>query len=64
MTSIDSSCPRCGKAFHCGVNDAEPCACTTLKLDEALLAELRERFDCCLCLACLKELHSERTPAP
>lgn len=64
MRSVaDSRCPRCGGAFHCGVNDVEPCACTTLRLDDATLADLRQRFDGCLCLACLREL-SMTQPAP
>lgn len=54
--SADNACPRCGSAFHCGVNDARPCACTTLQLDAATLAGLRQRYTGCLCLACLREL--------
>ena len=50
----DSRCPRCGGAFHCGVNDVEPCACTTLSLDEPALADLRQRYAGCLCLTCLR----------
>ena len=55
----ESRCPRCGGAFHCGVDDPQPCACTTLTLAPALLASLRERFDSCLCLACLAQLQAE-----
>jgi Cysteine-rich CWC len=55
---VTSGCPRCGAGFHCGVHDAAPCACTTLSLDADLLARLRERFDGCLCLACLAELQA------
>ena len=50
------ACPRCGNAFHCGVNDSTPCACTTLRLDAATLAALRERYDGCLCVTCLAQL--------
>jgi hypothetical protein len=46
-------CPRCGGAFHCGAADPGPCACTTIELDAALLAELRTRYAGCLCLPCL-----------
>jgi hypothetical protein len=53
-----SSCPRCGGEFHCGAHDPAPCACTTLTLDTALLARLRDRFDRCLCIACLVELQA------
>jgi hypothetical protein len=55
MSETDA-CPRCGGGFHCGVNDAAPCACTTVKLSTELLAELRARYTTCLCLACLTEL--------
>ena len=52
-------CPRCGGAFRCGANDAAPCACTELTLAPALLARLREEFEGCLCLGCLRELARE-----
>jgi len=52
----NSRCPRCGGPFHCGANDPTPCACGTLKLDAALLADLRQRYDRCLCLRCLAAL--------
>ena len=54
-------CPRCGGGFHCGVNDAAPCACTTLKLSAATLSGLRARYSGCLCLSCLGELAREDT---
>jgi hypothetical protein len=61
----DDRCPRCGGSFHCGANDAAPCACNTIKLDAATLAALRARYDGCLCLACLRALESEATmPCP
>lgn len=53
------ACPRCGGGFHCGANDAEPCACGALQLNPALLAELRVRYTGCLCLACLRALAGE-----
>lgn len=58
----DDRCPRCGGAFHCGANDAAPCACTTLQLDDATLADLRQRYSGCLCLGCLRELAAEPNP--
>jgi hypothetical protein len=42
------------------VNDVAPCACSKLRLDEATLAALRQRFDGCLCLACLREYAAPR----
>ena len=49
-------CPRCGGGFHCGMQDAAPCPCTTLTLSAALQADLRQRYTGCLCLACLQAL--------
>jgi ribosomal protein L34E len=61
-------CPRCGAAFHCGIDDAEPCACTTLELDAGVQQRLRERYTGCLCMTCLRELGGRRAevavPAP
>jgi hypothetical protein len=55
-TAFDSRCPRCGGGFHCGVNDAAPCACTGVRLDAATRTMLRERYTGCLCVRCLAEL--------
>ena len=54
--TADERCPRCGGAFHCGIDDAEPCACAALVLDAALQRRLRESYTGCLCLRCLREL--------
>jgi hypothetical protein len=52
-------CPRCGARFHCGAGDRRPCACAALTLDADLRAALCERFDGCLCPACLSRLAAE-----
>jgi len=52
----DARCPRCGGKFHCGIDDAAPCACTQLRLSEATLSELRARHHGCLCPWCLQAL--------
>jgi hypothetical protein len=54
--AADARCPRCGEAFHCGANDAQPCACTAIALDAATLAALRARHVGCLCLRCLAQI--------
>ena len=48
-----STCPRCGEAFGCGAGEPTPCWCVSHTLDDATLAALRERYDACLCPACL-----------
>jgi len=55
-------CPRCGAAFHCGMNDPGPCACTTLTLSPALQARLAAAYRGCLCLRCLAELAAQDAP--
>jgi len=63
----EDRCPRCGGGFHCGVNDAAPCPCTTIALSAATQAALRTRYDGCLCLRCLQVLSDEAlrpSPAP
>jgi Cysteine-rich CWC len=57
-------CPRCGAAFHCGIDDEAPCACTGITLDAATLADLRRRGGGCLCLRCLQLLADEAPVAP
>ena len=59
-TAADSDrCPRCGGGFHCGVQDATPCPCSTVKLSADLRASLVQRHTGCLCLACLQALSAD-----
>jgi hypothetical protein len=54
-------CPRCGAAFHCGIDDAAPCPCTGVALDAALQQRLRDLYIGCLCLRCLQALSAVTT---
>lgn len=58
----EDRCPRCGGGFHCGMQGATPCPCTTVRLSAAQLDELRRRYTGCLCLRCLHEL-AQAAPA-
>jgi Cysteine-rich CWC len=62
VPDVDNRCPRCGGGFHCGFDDAEPCACTALQLEDRALADLRARYTGCLCLACLREIAASIDP--
>ena len=57
-------CPRCDGAFHCGMADKGPCACTGITLDAATLADLRQRYSGCLCLRCLQALATQAVVSP
>lgn len=57
-------CPRCGGAFHCGMHDAAPCACTTLTLATATLDDLRDRYAGCVCLRCLTAIAAGASVEP
>lgn len=61
--SCNDRCPRCGGMFHCGIDDTDPCACTSVTLSPALLADLRGRYTGCLCVRCLSEVAAEAQPA-
>ena len=56
-------CPRCGGSFVCGVAGPGPCDCTTVTLSAELQRSLRQQYAGCLCLACLRALASEESPA-
>lgn len=55
-SELSDRCPRCGAAFHCGAQDSAPCPCAGLSLPAPLQAALRQRWQGCLCLACLRAL--------
>ena len=57
-------CPCCGAAFDCGACGPTPCACTSVTLSAALQAELRDHFDGCLCLSCLRWLAQQEATMP
>jgi len=62
VSASRDTCPRCGRDFHCGVEDEAPCACTTIALHAAMLGDLRARYgtEHCLCLGCLAELAAQQ----
>ncbi|MDC6166503.1 cysteine-rich CWC family protein [Paucibacter sp. XJ19-41] len=53
--ALNETCPRCGGPFHCGAGEAV-CECFDLRLSPELMSELRENYQRCLCIACLKAL--------
>ena len=52
-----SICEACGESFTCGVTLAG-CWCAEIKLSESVRAELRTRYQRCLCRACLERFEA------
>jgi hypothetical protein len=53
-TNVEKKCSRCGEVFLC--KQEVGCWCANMRVDSAVLAQLRERFADCLCEACLRKL--------
>ena len=51
-------CERCGQSFACGASLAG-CWCAEVKLMDEQRAELRRKFQRCLCRECLEEFARE-----
>ncbi|MBC7910945.1 MAG: cysteine-rich CWC family protein [Pyrinomonadaceae bacterium] len=47
-------CEACGSEFTCGAR-LKGCWCSEIKLNDAVRAGLRERYEHCLCRACLEQ---------
>lgn len=55
----DSSvCESCGNSFTCGATLAG-CWCSEIKLTDEIRADLREKYERCLCRDCLEKLSIE-----
>ena len=55
-----SACESCGAEFVCGATLAG-CWCCEIKLSEETRAELRARYQRCLCRACLERYAAGET---
>jgi len=57
-----SVCEACGSEFTCGATLAG-CWCSEIKLSDAVRAELRGRYERCLCRKCLESVADEKKSA-
>jgi ribosomal protein L34E len=57
---LNTRCPRCGEAFHCGVADGAPCQCAAVPLPNRVCDHLRANYSGCLCCGCLREVVAEQ----
>jgi len=51
-------CPRCLKPFECKPGNITQCQCFEVKLTSKELEFIKEMYDDCLCVDCLKELQN------
>ena len=51
-------CERCGRHFHCGARDAQPCWCATAFPP---IMDGREAVAGCLCPDCLRQAIARRS---
>ncbi len=52
-------CPRCNTPFECKVGSILLCQCSTISLNDDERDYIKQKFDDCLCVNCLKELKIE-----
>jgi hypothetical protein len=55
---VEKKCPRCGESFQC--KQGAGCWCASMRVESAMLGELRARYADCLCEACLRKLAVEK----
>ena len=53
------NCPRCKAAFECKPGNITQCQCTTIRLTAEQRAYIAQRYNDCLCNACLEYLSDE-----
>ncbi|AEG01497.1 hypothetical protein Metme_3121 [Methylomonas methanica MC09] len=54
-------CPRCQDQFICKANRIHRCDCSNVCLSSETIEYIQQRYDECLCLACLKKFESDIT---
>lgn len=52
-------CPRCNSPFECKVGSISLCQCTTVSLSAEESQYICDRYEDCLCAACMGEMKKE-----
>ncbi|MCL4641782.1 MAG: cysteine-rich CWC family protein [Pseudosphingobacterium sp.] len=52
-------CERCGTSIECRANSYSKCQCSAVELSVNEVQYISERYDNCLCAACLQALKQE-----
>lgn len=57
-------CPRCGREFECRLGTIHRCQCVDIALGDDVREAIGQRYDDCLCRACLERLARRPVSAP
>jgi len=63
MATTPSVCPRCSRAFDCGI-DSGACWCADVTTNGSTRAAVAAFYDGCLCRDCLQSMEDARPPMP
>jgi len=55
------TCPRCKRPFECKVGDISHCQCSSFVLSAEEVSFIQQRYNDCLCGACLADLQNKQT---
>ena len=53
---MQKNCAKCNKPFECNTKNISSCDCNKVKLSPKQIEKLKQDYDNCLCLDCLKKL--------
>ncbi|WP_295384809.1 cysteine-rich CWC family protein [uncultured Thiodictyon sp.] len=57
------TCPRCGRAFECKLDDPVHCDCARVELSAPTRSAIQAYYRDCLCLNCLTALAAGAAPS-
>ncbi len=63
MATTPNLCPRCARAFDCGI-DSGACWCADVTTNGSTRAAVAEYYDGCLCRDCLQSMEDDRPEVP
>ena len=52
-------CSKCNVEFECRADDIENCLCNSIQLNNDAVGLIKNQFEDCLCVECLKEIENK-----
>ena len=56
---MEKTCPNCKQKFDCKADDIENCLCNSIQLNNDAVGLIKNQFEDCLCVECLKEIENK-----